>query len=289
MASSLFYSPGEVLSQPVVNDNSPQPTYDEADPSNDISATTAAHILATLSDSRPQTSHGEDANAQEMDQDSAGGVTLTSEDHAVSTGYQPVMASHDGPEVDLESADTAVAPVNLTNWLMNAEATLHDALDQHAAAFESLSVTQSTASSMSSAMADQLLAFQAPSWTALHDYESDAGFFTNDDFFHGIEHKDKFWEVSAFFNKFVLGKNVTLPLDGENRPRTITRDDLNGDAFDMQGINWSLRNTTKAAVRSKRVAFECARQPTRLRTARKVCHVGMLSCLKLIINRISIP
>ncbi|KAF2739193.1 hypothetical protein EJ04DRAFT_354996 [Polyplosphaeria fusca] len=267
MASPLLYGADDDM-----DDDSTDPTYIPPPPAlsspYDVSATAAAHILAALSDSRPPTSQGEHDghDAHDVDDDPAGGIALT-DDH------QAIMTAQDADHVDLLSVDGAYAPLNLTSWLMTAEASLHDALDQHAAALESLTMAQPTIpSSLAPVAPDQLLPLPniAPTWSSLHDLDLEI-LSAGDDYYPGVENKDKFVDISRFFNQVVLHDKdtTTMPLDGVDRPSSITRHDLRGDAFDMQGIDWSIRNTTKAAIRAKRTAWEGSRMPVRLRAVRK--------------------
>ncbi|KAF2013377.1 WD40 repeat-like protein [Aaosphaeria arxii CBS 175.79] len=77
--------------------------------------------------------------------------------------------------------------------------------------------------------------------------------------FLSVINKDAFVSVTTFFNHFVPHKEPPLALDIRSPPEFITREDLRGDRFDIQGIDWALRNTTRANVRSRRAAYEESR------------------------------
>jgi hypothetical protein len=54
------------------------------------------------------------------------------------------------------------------------------------------------------------------------------------------------------------------------QPPIITRDHLQGDKCDMQGIDWTLCQTTRAQARAKRIRFEEERLSQELLAVRQV-------------------
>ncbi|KAF2266014.1 WD40 repeat-like protein [Lojkania enalia] len=177
------------------------------------------------------------------------------------------MTEDNFSELELEFPQPAS---DFFSWLSGPGAILHDALDHHAAALESLSMTPATPS-----FANQ--AFTIPNWgpmsltpTNLHEIELEV-VTSSEDYYLGIQNKDQFADITVFFRRAFtnLEDTAAIGLECPTRPAVIAREDLRGDACDFQGIDWTLRRITRAAVREKRVSFEAARMPARIRTLRE--------------------
>jgi hypothetical protein len=87
-----------------------------------------------------------------------------------------------------------------------------------------------------------------------------------------IHDKASFEPITTFFHYFTPQKPTVPGLDLVQVPRSIARDDLRGDAYDCQGIDWSVRNTTRSAMRKKRFEYESEKLPRCMKEVRKVIH-----------------
>lgn len=68
-----------------------------------------------------------------------------------------------------------------------------------------------------------------------------------------------FIPITSFFHRIAPQRPTVPGLDLQPLPPVITRHHLHGDRCDFQGIDWSARNTTRAAVRARRVEYETER------------------------------
>ncbi|KAF2705355.1 WD40 repeat-like protein [Pleomassaria siparia CBS 279.74] len=86
-----------------------------------------------------------------------------------------------------------------------------------------------------------------------------------------VQNKETFMGITAFFQHFVapLQAGLCSGLDNIQVPDTISRDELQGDSYDFQGIDWASRNWSRATVRSKRETFERTRMQPKLRQVRE--------------------
>lgn len=217
----------------------------------------AATILATLADSRPPTSQGD--FDEELDDDLPGGISLTE------IGTQTVSM--------FEAYNVTTPPLTVPAQIdevmhPTANSTIDDMLDQHAAALDSLSMEQvppPPPTSSGPSIQEFLM-----SHGSVYELDYEAYQNPNEEYLNHLN-KDRFLSISSFFRYFMPHtKDSFIELDATAPPQAITRDDLRGDECDMQGINWSLRRTTRAAVRSKRTAFERARLSPHLVAVRRV-------------------
>lgn len=83
--------------------------------------------------------------------------------------------------------------------------------------------------------------------------------------------RTSFAPITSFFHS-IAPERPTIPgLDLVQVPRSIARADLRGDRCDIQGIDWTVRYTTRSHVRAKRVDYESAKLPHSLHEVRSVC------------------
>lgn len=83
--------------------------------------------------------------------------------------------------------------------------------------------------------------------------------------------RTSFAPITSFFHSIAPERPTVPGLDLVQVPDSITRDDLCGDRCDSQGIDWTVRNTTRSHVRAKRVDYESAKLPHSLQRVRAVC------------------
>jgi hypothetical protein len=87
-----------------------------------------------------------------------------------------------------------------------------------------------------------------------------------------IEDNGSFAPITSFFHRIAPEKPTVPGLDLVHVPASIAREHLQGDRLDPQGIDWSIRNTTRSHVRAKRVECEGAKLSCSSHEVRKVCH-----------------
>jgi DNA-binding beta-propeller fold protein YncE len=94
-----------------------------------------------------------------------------------------------------------------------------------------------------------------------------------------ISDRTSFLPITSFFH-LIAPERPTVPgLDLVQVPASITKDDLQGDKYDYQGIDWAVRNTMRSRVRARRVDCEGAKTPPSVEAVRKVCSVATVSFL----------
>lgn len=88
--------------------------------------------------------------------------------------------------------------------------------------------------------------------SGLHDQDmaGEAQYLTNEEFLRRFD-KTRFQEIGEF-----LSTHYSTGLTANSAPPVITRDHLQGDMCDMQGIEWTSCRTTRAQVRARRTAIE---------------------------------
>lgn len=198
----------------------------------------AAHILAALSDSRPPTSHGEDAQELVDDDDETGGISLI--EHV--QNLAPVIPTSIGEVIYSSGSQN-------TSNMENSQ--LYSTLDQHTVALEALTMQQlptPPASTAPPTIPEQ--------FTSMHPLE---GWPTAYEEHLSIQDVTAFLEITPFFHYYATSPKPIVPgLDMANQPDFITRDMLLGEECDFQGIDWRTRGT-RAEIRAKRMGFEKAR------------------------------
>jgi hypothetical protein len=231
----------------------------------------AAAILATLADSRPPTSHGAeeeelDDEDDDDDDDQTGGISLADDSQGVVTAlpYTMTAAGH----VSYSNISEAMHAHTSGNYLYyEMDHSSYDALDQHAAALEALSMEplQTLSSMAPSSIPDQLMTL-AP--INQHDLDFETSIY---EAHLSAQNKETFLDVTNFVRRFVAPLRPMAPgLEDIQLPDSITRDDLQGDRYDFQGIDWESRHCTRAFVRERRESYGNARMQPKLRQVRKV-------------------
>ncbi|KAI4617954.1 hypothetical protein J4E83_006287 [Alternaria metachromatica] len=90
-----------------------------------------------------------------------------------------------------------------------------------------------------------------------------------------IQDRAAFCPITSYFHRFYgqWKPGVVPGLDLIQLPDFITREDLKGDEYDYQGIDWTARKTTRASVRRARSQHERQRVSHSVKQVRKVCIV----------------
>ncbi|KAF2118556.1 WD40-repeat-containing domain protein [Lophiotrema nucula] len=236
----------------------------------------AASILATLADSRPLTSHEEEEEDEELDDDVSGGIALAVQEQVAS--YPILHSSNMAAPHSVEAGDFLQHyPLLMTDVMAEAGLETYSGMDQHAAALEYLSMTQiPTPASLAPSIADGLLTLPSTiSPTSLHEamsYEADSESASFGQNWSGVQDGDKFQDISTFYRQHIHHPNsgTLISLEGARRPSSICREDLRGDSCDYQGIDWSVRRTTRSTIRAERTSYESNRIPSRLQALRSV-------------------
>lgn len=92
-----------------------------------------------------------------------------------------------------------------------------------------------------------------------------------------IQDKASFAPITSFFHLLAPGKRTVPGLDLIQLPDSITRDDLQGDRYDYQGIDWRVRDTTREQIRAKRENYEKTKVPRSVLDARRVSDLFSLA------------
>lgn len=251
----------------------PPPTYlhvDSQPPSpNSISA---AAILTALSDSRPPTSHG-DPGQDDTDDQETGGVSLLpveeGHDFSLSQPSPLYYLPFEPPNIsEVMYASGGQEHLGVPFFHLNG------GLDQHAAALEALTMEQAPASTFSLSVVDHFVAPTAGS-NGVPDmlpsaYEEHLS----------IQDTTAFLDITSFFHYYANHPKTVPGLDMAVQPKVITRNDLDGDRCDFQGIDWSKR-MPRASIRAKRIDHEKTRAPTRAwHSYSQVCFLFLTCCLE---------
>jgi hypothetical protein len=210
----------------------------------------AAAILATLSaalsDSRPPTSDDDDAEGL-TDDDDSGGISL----------------------VDYNTPPTI--PAGIGQWII--AQTPHTSLDQHAAVLEVLGMEQLPTPPESTAPSQALDIFAVPPPNSTHQDFAPSIY----DEYLSIRDTGAFIDITNFYKYYAqLPKgSFWRPLDFVEPPKVITRENLNGDKCDFQGIDWSER-TSRSYIRANRANFERSRVQHRVFEGHGLSHQHQL-------------
>lgn len=195
------------------------------------SAVAAATALAALSSSRPPTSHGEDEDTlDDLDHDDTGGISLADLQHFVEASPGP-YAMDDPPEDAIGQLQSFTA--HFPFWQSTAQTSAFDTYDPVMSSFMPTSTTFISHSEHS----------LEPPPTLQEAHLS-------------IQDKGSFLPITSFFHYITPRVPIVPGLDLIDPPKSITRDDLNGDHCDYQGIDWAVRNTERRYIRMKRGEFE---------------------------------
>lgn len=212
-----------------------------------FSALAATATLAALSDSRPPTSHGEDAVS---DDDESGGISLAD------------LTAPPAPPA-LLATTLGSAGIHVQAAMAHYQSSAHDAL------LPASDMTSFHVANVHLPPPPPYLGHMSSSEPSLEPPP------THHEAHLSIKDKAQFVPITSFFHYLTPEKPTVPGLDLVQVPHVITRDDLQGDKYDYQGIDWSVRNTTRAAVRSKRRECEEERLSPGLKGLRTV---GMLPC-----------
>lgn len=213
-------------------------------PAVSFSVLAAAATLATLSDSRPPTSHGEDAIS---DDDDGGGISL-----ADFTAPPPAPPA-------LLATSLGAAGIHMHAAMAHYQSFAHDTIPPPTSDMTSFHINNVHLPPPPPYLAH--LSSSEPSLEPLPTWP---------DAYLSIKDKSQFVPITSFFHYLTPEKSTVPGLDLVQLPNVITRDDLRGDKYDYQGIDWSVRNTTRRAVRSKRRECEQERLSPSLRETRTV-------------------
>jgi hypothetical protein len=211
----------------------------------------AFSTLATLSD-RPASHGGHEEEVE--DHDDSGGISLAD--------YQQFMDAMPEPQPMQEEQDTTSVSAQMQALQQTFMAQMHTSWATHH--FEP---STSTSTSTSAGLVDYTAHVTAPGFMSHHLSSSDPSLEPPPAFheFHlSVPDKGSFTAISTFFHHITPAKPTVPGLDLVQVPTSITRDDLQGDRYDCQGIDWSVRNTTRSAVRKKRFEYERAKLETQL-------------------------
>jgi hypothetical protein len=210
----------------------------------------AAAILATMSDSRPPTSHAEVVDDLDEEDTETGGISLADEWEGMNvTATAPTITHYPGFFAPPEPVWAWMPSHGVPNFS-------YASLEDHAAALEALTMdSHPPPAAMPSPLPETFVA-PPPNSTHLQDFAPSAY-----EEHLSIQDTSAFTDITSFFHYYAAPpKMVTRALDFETQPDTIRREDLDGEKCDYQGIDWSER-AGRDLVRTKRVAFETARLP----------------------------
>lgn len=223
-----------------------------------FSALAATATLATLSDSRPPTSHGEDAVS---DDDGSGGISLAD-------------FTEPPPPPALPSLSLGAAGIHMQAAMAHYQSFAHDTIPPPTSDMTSFHI-----GNVHLPPPPPHLGYLSSSEPSLEPppthYEANLS----------IKDKSQFVPITSFFHYLTPEKPTVPGLDLVQVPDVITREDLQGDKYDYQGIDWSIRNTTRSSVRSKRRECEAERLSPSSKETRTVgsdslteVDSGLISC-----------
>lgn len=235
-------------------------------------AIAAASTLTALADSRPPTSSGEhetEAQITDDDDDDSGGISITSAD------LQDYTSASSLPDTPMTENDEQVQSV-----MAQLHAFPHAGLPSTHDPSEPLPSYQVPGIHM-----------PVPSAFASHFSSSEPSLEpppTLQEAHLSIQDKASFAPITSFFHYNTPEKPFVPGLSLVQVPESITREDLQGDRYDCQGIDWIVRNTTRSHIRARRVQYEIAKVPHSLLQVRKVLSTSMLLpiCTNSLLQRI---
>jgi hypothetical protein len=220
----------------------------------------AATTLAALADDRPLPTlpathdYANYYDIEDDDDDYSGGISITSTDLQEYASGHPMADTYMTEQDVAEHLESILAPQPL--------------------------LPQETLPTVSQGLAMYAMNFEQPHVFSFsgHNSSSDPALYWGLDplppaFQEGhlaIEDNGSFTDITAFFDRIAPQRPTVPGLDLVEVPAKVTRDQLQGDRFDYQGIDWLARNTTRSYVRAKRAEFENARLLRRLNGVRSV-------------------
>ncbi|KAH4057369.1 hypothetical protein HBH98_048350 [Parastagonospora nodorum] len=211
-----------------------------------LTALAAATTLATLADGRPPASY-EDYEDDD-DDDHSGGISITPADlHE----YTAASAMADTHMTDTHMTDTHMTEQDVAEQQQSlmAESPFEPATESElplppVPSYHIPSI-QAPFPQPSSGYTSSSDSIQEPLTPIVEDHFS-------------IEDGAAFVPIASFFHRIAPAKPAVPGLDLLERPPSITRDQLQGDSVDPQGIDWFIRNITRSHVRAKRAAYQSA-------------------------------
>lgn len=240
------------LEQPASSSGPPSPT-----------AIAAATTLAALADERPLTTlaHYAEADDDYYDDDDSGGIPITSTD--LHDFIQPMAYMGDMTEQDMAEQLQSIM----------AESPSHaPAIPAAAFPFDVYEPLPPSAALFPHPFPD----IAAPSPHVFFGHTSSSDLMleplppTLQEAHLSIDDNHPFTPITTFFHSITPPRPTVPGLDLITVPPSITRDQLDGDRFDSQGIDWAARYTTRSQIRVKRRDHEAARLPPRSQRVRHV-------------------
>lgn len=212
-------------------------------------ALAAATTLATLADGRPAASY-EDYEDDDND-DYSGGISITPADLHEYTAASAMSDTHMTEQDMAEQQQSAMAESPFEP-ATDSGITLPPVPSYH---IPTIQAPVSHPSSGHISSADSALEPLPPIIQTQFSIEDGAAFVP----------------ITSFFNRITPLKPAVPGLDLLEKPSSVTRDQLQGDSLDPQGIDWFIRNITRSQVRAKRAAYESGQLSPSPHRTRKVC------------------
>jgi hypothetical protein len=226
-------------------------------------ALAAATTLATLADGRPlhasYAEYDDEDEDEDEDDDYSGGISITSAD------LQEHMATN-------ALADAYMTEQDMVEQLQSIMA--QSPLFPHTVPTTVFDSPEPIPSYQTPAVLDPI-----PHFSSAHTSSSDPVLEplppTLQEAHLSIEDNGSFAPITSFFHRITPARPTVPGLDLVHVPTTITHDQLRGDRFDPQGIDWTARNTTRSYVRAKRAECEAAQLPPSSYEVRKVSSASL--------------
>jgi hypothetical protein len=226
-------------------DDSPTYTYplhEDSQPS--PNGMSAAAILATLSDSRPPTSHADDAEELEEDDTEAGGISLANE-------WEGMNATPTVPVITHPPSTFAAFTTGLHADFLIAELSSAN-MDYQATALEG---NLPPPPAIPLPLPNDLLTFMSSTAYLLDSVPSAYEEHLN------VQDVAAFLDITTFVDYHLSSSGaVKKAFKLNDPPAVVTREDLAGEQCDFQGIDWS-GSDGRASVRNRREAYEKTKIP----------------------------
>lgn len=223
----------------------------------------AAVTLATLSDNRPHDDEGDDVD----DDDDGGGISLEDYQHFMEAMPESHQAGANSNDEDPSLDEGGTIEDMFGFGPVHPSYVTYTALDM----FPGSSIPQHHTST-THFIAPVTIVGNLPYGTDLLLEPPP----TLNEPHLSIQDRAAFCPITSYFHRFYgqWKPGVVPGLDLVQVPEFITREDLKGDEYDYQGIDWTARKTTRAAVRRARSQHERQRVPHSVKQVRKVSIVG---------------
>ncbi len=218
-------------------------------------AIAAAVTLATLADNRPPTSDGDpepEAEEEVEDDDHGGGISLEDFQHFVEA---PIQA-HTTKNSPRSIPEFQSVMAQFESWPQPLYSSTLDSLDPLSTLSMFIQQPPEPPIFVSHLSSSANSLEPPPTLQEVH---------------LSIQDKTSYAPITSFFHYLSHEKPTVPGLDLIQVPPSIVREDLKGDRYDYQGIDWVVRNTTRSSIRAKRAEYEGQKLPPSLREVRKVC------------------